>query len=79
MKNLITRAGCQDIWNAFMVEGAIFSKHDIPFCPTTAKSLPNKLVSYVTAKQIYKQELSLGNTQFHNEAFVHFCIHDYVF
>ena len=30
------RPGCKDIWNAFMVDGASFCRHDIPFCPTTA-------------------------------------------
>ena len=26
------RKGCKDIWNAFMLKGAVYSKNDIPFC-----------------------------------------------
>jgi len=73
------RKGCQDIWNAYFVSDASYSDHDIPFCPTTAKSIPEKLISYVTAKGIYKKELAIGNSQFHIDAFVHFCIDDQKF
>ena len=55
MKALIRR-NCEDIWNAFMVKGATFSKSDIPICPTTAKEVPNEVVSYRTAKSIYRKE-----------------------
>ena len=34
------RPGCRDIWNASMVDGAHFGKHDIPFYPTTADHIP---------------------------------------
>ena len=73
------RPGCQDLWNAFMVNGATFSEHDIPFCPSTAISVPDALISFSNAKSIYKKELSIGNSQFHNNAFVHFCIDDQKF
>lgn len=39
-----------------MVKGATFSKSDIPICPTTAKEVPNEVVSYRTAKSIYRKE-----------------------
>ena len=55
MKAFIRR-NCKDIWNTFMVKGATFSKSDIPICPTTAKEVPNEVVSYRTAKSIYRKE-----------------------
>ena len=39
------RRGCKDVWNAFMVRGAVYSPNDIPYCPTTAVSLPVSIVS----------------------------------
>ena len=48
------RKGCKDIWNAYMVKGAVFSCNDIPFCPTTAEALPEKLITWREAKYIYK-------------------------
>ena len=42
----INRSGLIDIWNAFMVENADFSNHDIPLCPTTATSIPSKLIAW---------------------------------
>ena len=32
------RSGCKDVWNAYMCEGAHFSRNDIPLCPTTAQA-----------------------------------------
>ncbi|MCR5148221.1 MAG: DUF4417 domain-containing protein [Eubacterium sp.] len=77
---LYPRAGCKDLWNAFMVKGATFSIHDIPHCPTyLPKGLPSELISYEKAKQIYSKELKKGNCNFHINAFVHFCIDDQKF
>ena len=47
------RKNCKDIWNAFMVKGATFSKNDIPLCPTTAVEVPKKVISYKEARTIY--------------------------
>lgn len=54
--NVTIRRNSKDIWNAFMVKGATFSKNDIPICPTTAKEVPNEVISYRTAKSIYRKE-----------------------
>lgn len=68
----VTRSGLKDMWNAFMVEGAEFSPHDIPLCPTTATELPSKLISYAEAKEIYKSEMEKRHTNYHVDAFIHF-------
>lgn len=36
------RKSNKDMWNAFMVKGASFSKNDIPLCPTTAVEVPKR-------------------------------------
>ncbi len=73
------RPGCKDIWNAFMVDGAIFGKHDIPFCPTTATSLPKQMVTWEEAKQLHKKRLSKGESDYHEDAFVNWYLDDYKF
>ena len=72
------RKGCKDIWNAFMAEGALFSPHDIPFCPTTVTVLPRGIVTWEEAKAIYKKNNSI-NKNFLYDAFVCFYIDDYKF
>ncbi len=72
------RKGCKDIWNAYMAEGANFSPHDIPFCPTTAIELPRGLVTWEEAKAIYKKNISV-KSDFKYDAFVCFYIDDYKF
>ena len=74
-----SRNGLQDMWNAFMVRGATFSANDIPLCPTTATSLPAKLISYDEAKSIHKKEMQRGNRNYHVDAFIHFYIDDQKF
>ena len=59
-----SRNGLRDMWNAFMVKGAKFSPNDIPLCPTTATSLPVRLISYDEAKCIHNRELQKGNTDY---------------
>ena len=54
-KNRAKRAGCRDIWNAFMCAGARYGVYDIPYCPTTATSLPNAIITWEDAKAIYKR------------------------
>ena len=73
------RPGCKDIWNAFMVEGAAFGKHDIPFCPTTAVSLPKQMISWEEAKLLHKKHLSKGEYDYHEDAFVNWYLDDYKF
>ncbi|MCR4717008.1 MAG: DUF4417 domain-containing protein [Lachnospiraceae bacterium] len=73
------RPGCIDIWNAFMVKNAQFVLgSDMPICPCTAKSTPNKLISYVEAKHIHTK-MSKENKNYHIDAYVHFYIDDQKF
>ncbi len=60
------------MWNAFMLKGAKFSPNDIPLCPTTAKSLPARLISYDDTKTVHRREIRKGNTDYHVNAFIHF-------
>ena len=62
-----------------MVAGAKFSKNDIPFCPTTAKTLPAMIITYKQAKEIYARELRRGNKWFTHLAFVCFYEDDWNF
>lgn len=45
------RKGSRDVWNAFMLEGASYDKHDIPYCPTTMTELPPRLITYEEAQK----------------------------
>lgn len=75
----VVRSGCKDIWNAFMAEGATFGKHDIPFCPTTAKHIPTRQVTWEEAKQIYKKHISRKEYDYYEDAFVNWYLDDYKF
>ena len=66
-----------DIWNAFMVDGAIFGKFDIPLCPTTANTIPKEIITWPKAKSIYKK--NKYKPDFKYDAFVCFYIDDYLF
>ena len=70
------RSGCKDIWNAHMAKGAKFCAHDIPFCPTTAKSIPAEVITWEEAKAIYKEHISRKDNDFRIDAFVCFYIDD---
>lgn len=72
----INRSGLIDVWNAFMVENADFSDHDIPLCPTTATSIPSKLIGYDEAKRTHKKMLRTHHKDYHINAFIHFYIDD---
>ncbi len=72
----ISRAGLIDMWNAYMVEKATFSIHDIPLCPTTATKVPEKLIGYDEAKNIHKKMTSEKKSDYHINAFIHFYIDD---
>ena len=76
---LCPRKGCKDIWNAFMCDGATYSDNDIPFCPTTADTLPSEIILWDEAKHIYKNALARGDVNFYFNAFVAFYLDDYKF
>lgn len=78
MKNKKIRKGVKDIWNAFMVKGAKFSNKDIPLCPTTAKSLPRKLITFSEAKTIHYKMVK-KDKNYLIDAFVCFYEDDYKF
>lgn len=73
------RSGLQDIWNAYMLKGTLYSPNDIPLCPTTAVSLPSRLISYDEAKTLHNKEMQRGNKDYHVDAFIHFYIDDQKF
>ena len=73
------RGGIVDIWNAFMLIGAVFDAHDIPFCPTTAKQIPKQLISWPEAKRLHKKAISRGEKDYHISAFIHFYVDDIKF
>ena len=62
-----------------MAKDAYFSKHDIPYCPTTATRLPNRIVTWEEAKDIYRKSTAKKDYGFTYDAFVCFYIDDYKF
>ena len=76
-----TRAGCKDVWNAYMCADASFDRGnwDIPLCPTTAQEIPNEIITWEEAKSIYKKMLARGEKEFKHNAFVCFYLDDYKF
>ena len=73
------RKGCRDVWNAFMCEGASYSRNDIPLCPTTAENLPDGIIPWDEAKHTYKNALARGDIGFFCNSFVCFYLDDYKF
>ncbi len=73
------RNGIVDIWDAFMLVGASYDVHDIPFCPTTAKQIPKKLISWPEAKRLHKKAIRHSNKEYHISAFIHFYVDDIKF
>ncbi len=73
-----TRAGCKDIWNAYMCKGAVFGKYDIPNCPTIVTSLPDEIITWEEAKKVHKK-LVRKDKDYYSEAFICFYIDDYKF
>lgn len=69
MKN--TRRNLKDIWNAFMVDGAVFTENDIPVCPTTALAIPSRIITYSEAKTIHNKNIKEDSNYFF-DAFVCF-------
>ena len=78
-ENPLTRSGCRDNWNAFMVRNAVFSSWDIPFCPTTTDLIPQELITYEEAKAIYNKKLQQKQPGFRHPSFVCFYLDDYKF
>ena len=58
------RAGCKDIFNAYMCRDAVFGLNDIPHCPTTATKLPEEIITWEEAKSIYEKRLRLKDENF---------------
>ena len=76
---ILTRAGLKDLWNSFMVDGAVFSKeNDIPFCPTILTSIPRRIITWEEAKTIYSKAIR-KNKNFYIDGFVCFYTDDYKF
>ncbi len=75
---IIRRSGCKDIWNAFMCKDAIYSKRDIPYCPTKVTALPKRIITWEEAKTTYKKEYRKDH-HFKISAYVCFYIDDYRF
>ena len=73
------RAGCEDVWNAFMVRAAKWSVNDIPLCPTTAKVIPENVISFAEAKTLCNKHKKVGEMDFFVNVFVHFYIDDQKF
>ena len=73
------RIGCKDVWNAFMCADAIYSPNDIPYCPTTAETIPKTIILWDEAKHIYKTAVATGNASFPGDVFVSFYMDDYKF
>lgn len=73
------RSGCRDIWNAFMCADARYGAYDIPYCPTTATSLPNAIITWEDAKAIYRRRIASKDHDFFVNAYVCWYIDDYKF
>ena len=71
------RKGCKDVWNAFMVEGAVFEK-DIPICPTTGET-PESIITWEEAVQIYNKKIASKNYDFKDNSYITFNLDDYKF
>ena len=74
--NIADQKRCNDYFNAFMCEGAVFSPNDIPFCPTTAYELPRAIINWKQAKHIHKREIKRRNRAYRYNAFVCFYLFD---
>lgn len=73
------RSGCKDIWNGFMVENAIFSINDIPYCPTSINLLPSEIITWNEAITIYRKHIAIKDNDFYYDAYVCWYCDDYKF
>ena len=74
----VIRNGLKDIWNAHMAKGATFKTYDIPFCPTTAKAVPNAIITWDEAVEYHRKQIKKDRS-YHYDAFVCFYMDDYKF
>ncbi len=77
--NVSVRTGCKDIWNAFMAKEVKFCRHDIPYCPTTATSIPKDIITWEEAKSIHKKHIAKKEYDYTVDSFVCFYMDDYKF
>ncbi len=75
----VVRAGCKDIWNAFMLEGAVFTPHDIPYCPTICDELPKQLYTWEEAVSMHRRNIKSGKLDYSIDAYINWYIDDYKF
>ena len=73
------RKGLKDIWNAHMTQGATFKAFDIPYCPTTAASIPTAIITWDEAVDIHRKQIKAHTPDYHHDAFVCFYMDDYKF
>lgn len=62
-----------------MCEGAVFSSNDIPLCPTTARKVPETIITWDDAKRLYRNAKARKDEDFFCNAFVSWFIDDYKF
>lgn len=73
------RSGIHDIWQAKMATGAFFGPNDIPYCPTTAKEIPHKIILWTDAVSIHRKHTKSGFTDYYDPSFVCFYQDDWKF
>ena len=73
----ISRNGLVDMWNAFMVQHARFTKNDIPIS-RMSQTIPKELIGWDEAKNLYKKLLK-EDMNFKHPAFIHFYLDDQKF
>ena len=71
------RKGEHDVWNAFMIQNAFFTKNDIPISKESF-SIPKQLIGWDEAKGLYKK-LIKEDPEFKNKSFIHFYMDDQKF
>lgn len=68
-----SRSGLKDVWNAFMCEGATYSKNDIPFCPTILTDLPLEILTWPEAKELHKKLIKEDKDYFYDAFICTYC------
>ena len=74
-KENATRGGIKDLWNAYLLEGAEWTKNGNPVVKTTATEQPKAVVSYKDAKCIDKLKRK-NEPNYKVDAFIHFYLDD---
>ena len=73
----IKRKGTKDMWNAFMVQNAKFTKNDIPISGVSSTT-PTMLIGWDEAKSIHKKMIAI-NKEYKYPAIIHFYLDDQKF